>query len=131
MWLKAILDHLKGNPLEYVLILIVVFGIGWQGSSLADVWLAKRIDREVAEEMQPHLVQMNSLSTDVAEIKQGLDGLILSSIKRNIVEVKTLLCYSPGDPRLVRQYEELQADFEGMMGRRYEAPGCEVLKKVG
>lgn len=131
MWLKALLDHLKGNPLEYVMLLLIMFGVGWQGSSIASVWLNRQIGVEVDKKIHPAMLEMAGLKTDVSEIKSGLDSLILSSIKRNIVEIKTLLCYTPGEPRLVRQYEELQADFEEMMGRRYDAPGCDVLRRPG
>lgn len=131
MWLKVILDHLKGHPLEYVMLLLIMFGVGWQGSSIADEWMAKRIATEVRREIAPTQAQMVSLAVDVKGIKSGLDNLIVSSLKRSIIEVKTLLCYSPGDQRLVQQFEEMQGDYEGLVGRRYEAPGCDVLKRPG
>lgn len=130
-WLKLFTDHLKGHPLEYIAVMLGVFGLGVAAQAIATEWLNRRIGIEVQEEIKPHLDQMASLTVDVSQIKQGLDNLILASIKRNIVEVKTLLCYSPGEPRLVRQYEELQEDYEGMMGRRYDAPGCDVLRRPG
>ena len=131
MWLKLVLDHLKGNPLEYLLLLIVAVGIGWKGSSIADIYVHDRIIGAVDQQMIPVNAKMNGLQSDVSSIKGGLDDLIESGIKRDIIEIKTLLCYSPGEPRLVRQYEDLQERFEAKSGHRYDPPGCDVLRKQG
>ncbi|MDP2322582.1 MAG: hypothetical protein Q8N51_00950 [Gammaproteobacteria bacterium] len=127
--LKAILDHLKGHPSEYILLLIVSTGLGWQVKAMADFWVNAKIAKEVAIQVAPVQSQMVGLQGDVSAIKQGLGDLISSSKQREILETKTLLCYSPGDARLVRQYEDLQEQYTKLTGHRYEPPGCDVLRK--
>jgi len=129
MLLKAILDHLKGHPAEYLLLLIVVFGFGWQASAVADFWVDTKIKKLVAEETMPLKAQMSGVQTDLNGLKDGLTDLRSRSLKREILEIRTLLCYSPGDVRLIRNYEDSQELYQELTGQRFEPPPCDVLKR--
>lgn len=129
MLLKAIFEHLKGHPAEYLLLLLVVFGIGWQASSVADVYVNGKVKEIVIQETGPLKQQVASVQSDLDTLKDGLTDLRARSLKREILEIRTLLCYTPGDSRLIRNYEDAQELYQDLTGVRFETPGCEVLKK--
>jgi hypothetical protein len=128
--LKAIFDHLKGHPGEYLLILILMFCIGWVGSSVADGYVQEKVKLVVIEEVAPIKVQVTSVSADIATIQDGLNDLISRSLKRELVEIRTLLCFTPGDRRLLQNFEDTQDRYQELTGYRYEPPGCDVLRKT-
>lgn len=129
MLLKAVLDHLKGHPAEYLLLLVVVFGVGWQASAVADLYVDGRVREIVAEEAGPLKAQVSNVQTDLNALKDGLDDLRARSLKREILEIRTLLCYSPGDRRLIQNYEDAQELYQDLTGARFEPPTCDVLKR--
>lgn len=129
MLLKAIFGHLKGHPAEYLLLLIVVFGVGWQASSFADSWANVKIKEVVAEEAGPLKLQVQNVQKDMDALKDGLTDLRARSLKREILEIRTLLCYSPGDRRLIQSYEDAQELYVDLTGARFEPPPCDVLKR--
>lgn len=129
MLMKAIFDHLKGHPTEYLLLLIVVFGAGWQASAMADFWVDGKIKKVVAEEAGPLKAQVMNVQKDMDSLKEGLTDLRARSLKREILEIRTLLCYSPGDTRLIRNYEDAQELYEDLTGQRFEPPSCDILKR--
>ena len=129
MFLKAILEHLKGHPAEYLLLLLITFGIGWQASAMADFWVDGKIKRVVAAETVGLKTQVGEVQKDLANIQGGLDDLLARSLKREIVEIRTLLCYSPGDVRLIRSYEDTQERYQDITGHRFEPPGCDILRR--
>lgn len=129
MLLKAIFDHLKGHPAEYLLLLLVVFGIGWQASSVADVYVNGKVQEIVIKETGPLKAQVSSVQSDLDTLKNGLNDLRARSLKREILEVRTLLCYSPGDVRLIRNYEDAQELYQELTGTRFEPPPCDILKR--
>ena len=122
MMLKAILDHLKGHPAEYLLLLIVVFGFGWQASAVADFWVDGKIKKVVAEEAGPLKLQVQNVQKDLDALKEGLSDLRARSLKREIIEIRTLLCYSPGDTRLIRNYEDAQELYQDLTSSPDDAP---------
>lgn len=127
--LKLIFDHLKGHPVEYFLILVVVFGVGWQASSIADVYVNDKVVKAVLEETAPIKTQVAEVQKDLAMIQGGLNDLLASSAKREILEIRTLLCYTPGDTRLIRSYEDAQERYQDLTGSRFEPPPCDILKR--
>lgn len=129
MLLKAILDHLKGHPAEYMLLLIVVFGFGWQASAVADFWVDGKIREVVTQETGPLKAQVSNVQKDMDLLKDGLTDLRARSLKREILEIRTLLCYSPGDARLIRNYEDAQELYQDLTGQRFEPPPCDILKR--
>ena len=129
MLLKSIFDHLKGHPAEYLLLLIIVFGVGWQASSVADVYVNGKVVKVVLEETAPIKAQVAGVQKDLGQIKGSLDDLLARSLKREIIEIRTLLCYSPGDTRLIRSYEDTQERYQAITGVRYEPPTCDVLRR--
>jgi hypothetical protein len=120
--LQALLDHLKGHPAEYVLVLIIMFGVGWQASAFADFWVDTRIKAIVVAEVAP-------IQKDVADIKSGLYEIQAGNYKRELIEIKTLLCYSPGDQRLINSFELAQEKYRLITGREFLPPDCAILRR--
>jgi len=126
---QKLLTHITGHPGEYLMLLVIVFGLGWGGSSAADLWMNGRIKMVVSAETQPLQQKIASVQTDVSGIKGTLDDLLARSLQREILEIRTLLCYSPGDRRLLDSYEDTQNKYFRLTGRKYEPPDCTILRK--
>lgn len=103
MWLTAILEEHKWTWV--IPTLITGAFVALAGSS----WVDSRIDMKTA-----------GLSEQVTRIE-------LRQIEKEIREIKSMLCKDPGERRLINAMEELQRDYQHLVGYRYDPPGCDVL----
>lgn len=124
-----LLDHLKGHPTEYMLMLVVAVGAGWQGNAVAQRWMNDKVKDIVQAQAAPIQAQLGEVKSRLDKVDKTLQSIEAANLAAELREKRTLLCYSPGDDRLIREYDAARSKYEALTGARYEPLPCEILKK--
>lgn len=127
-------QHFRAHGIKYLWTLLLAVGFGSWATGILAQWLDGRmvpiVVTQVAAQLAPVQKQVEDLDQKIDATAKGVEQLLKQSTTREIVEIQTLLCVTPGDSRLLRSLEAAQERYAELSGgARYVPPDCRILTR--
>jgi len=126
-------QHVKAHGVKYVagLVAAAFFGswaTGFAAKALDD-GLRPIVIAQVQKEISPVKEELRETKAIAQQSANGITELLKQSYSREIIEIQTLLCKSPGDPRLLHDLNEAKDKYKKVAGEHFQTPDCNILVK--